>query len=137
MNSLKTTIEDIMKIEGFAKITSTDIVGGLKKEWPTIKHMRGLGFNLSKTPLIKESEIIKSPISGMKVVFTGVMIHGSRDQMKKDALNLGAKVQSLISPKTDILICGNKVGTTKIRKAEKLSIKIMSEKEYFALLQNR
>ena len=99
--------------------------------------MLDLGFNLSETPLLEESETIKSPITGMKVVFTGVMIQGSRDQMKKDALNLGAKIQSSVSSKTDILICGEKVGRAKIRKAEKLGIQIMSEKEYAILLQNK
>ena len=131
------TIEDIMKIEGFAEITSRDIVGGIKKQWPTIKHMLGLGFNLSETSLLKESGIIKSPISGMKLVFTGSMNQGSRDQMKKNALELGAKVQSSISAKTDILILGEKVGTAKISKAKKLGTRIMSEKEYTVLIQDQ
>ena len=54
----------------------------------------------------------------MKVVFTGQMKQGSRSQMKKDALELGANVQSSVSAKTDILICGKKVGSAKINKAE-------------------
>ena len=133
----KITKEEIMKIEGFAEITSADIVGGLKKEWSTIKHMLDLGFNLSETSLLKELEMIKSPITGMKVVFTGTMNQGSRDQMKKDALELGAKVQSSVSAKTDILICGKKVGPSKISKAKKLGIRIMSEDEYTVLLQDQ
>ena len=133
----KITQEEIMAVEGFAEISSADIVGGLTKKWPTIKHMLSLGFNLSKTPLLEESKAIKSPISGMKVVFTGKMIQGSRNQMKKDALELGAKVQSSVSAKTDILICGKKVGPAKIRKAEKLDIRIMNEEEYAVLLQNQ
>ena len=131
------TIEDIMKIEGFAEITSSEIVAGLKKKWPTIKHMLDLGFSLSETPLLKESAMIKSPITGMKVVFTGIMNQGSRDQMTKDALELGAKVQNSVSAKTDILICGKKVGPSKISKAEKLGIQIMSEEEYTVLLQDQ
>ena len=99
--------------------------------------MLSLGFNLSETPLLDESEVIESPIAGMKVVFTGKMIQGSRDQMKKDALERGAKVQSSVSAKTDILICGEKVGPAKISKAEKLGIRIMSEEEYAVLLQDQ
>ncbi len=134
---LMITMEDIMNIEGFAEITSTDIADGLIKKWPTIKHMLGLGFNLSKTPLVGESEITKSPVAGMKVVFTGVMLQESRDQIKKDALNLGAKVQSSVSSKTDILIYGENAGATKLKKAEKLGIRIISEEEYYALLQDQ
>ena len=133
----KVTQEEIMSIEGFAKISSTDIVCGLTKKWPTIKHMLNLGFNLSETPLLEESEPIKSPIKGMKIIFTGKMIQGSRNQMKKDALELGAKVQSSVSAKTDILICGEKVGRSKLRKAKKLGIQIMSEEEYIFLLEDQ
>ena len=131
----KVTKEEVMAVEGFAEISSADIVGGLTKRWPTIKHMLSLGFNLSETPLLEESEAIESPIAGMKIVFTGKMIQGSRDQMKKDALELGAKVQSSVSTKTDILICGEKVGPAKISKAEKLGIRVVSEEEYGILLQ--
>ena len=99
--------------------------------------MLNLGFNLSETPLTDESNAIKSPIVGMKIVFTGKMILGSRSQMKKDAHQLGAKVQSSVSSKTDILVCGQNVGSSKISKAEKLDTRIMSEKEYAILLQDQ
>ena len=70
----------------------------------------------------------------MKVVFTGKMISGSRSEMKKNALDLGAQVQSSVSSKTDMLICGEKVGPAKIAKAEKLGVRVISEEEYNSLL---
>jgi DNA ligase (NAD+) len=72
----------------------------------------------------------------MKLVFTGKMIKGSRDQMKKKAMELGAMVQSLVSAKTDILVCGENVGPKKMEKAEKLGIKIMNETKYLALINS-
>ena len=57
--------------------------------------------------------------------------------MKKIALKLGAQVQSSVSGKTDLLICGEKVGPTKIAKAEKLGIRVIREKDYNALLDER
>ena len=130
----KITQEEIMEIEGFAEISSADIIQGLSKRWPTIHYMLGLGFNLIETPLLSEAEAIESPISGMKVVFTGKMISGSRSEMKKNALDLGAQVQSSVSSKTDMLICGEKVGPAKIAKAEKLGVRVISEEEYNSLL---
>ena len=56
--------------------------------------------------------------------------------MKKNALELGAMVQSSVSSKTDILICGEQVGPAKVSKAEKLGIQILSEQEYAVLLQD-
>ena len=134
---MKVTKEELMEIEGFAEISSTDIVNGLNKRWPTINRMLGLGFNLSQTALLSETEDIESPVSGMKLVFTGRMVLGSRSEMKKIALKLGAQVQSSVSGKTDLLICGEKVGPTKIAKAEKLGIRVIREKDYNALLDER
>jgi len=126
--------EEIMAVEGFAEISSADIVSGLQRKWSTITHMMDLGFNLLETPLASDYEKIQSPIAGMKLVFTGKMIKGSRDQMKKKAMELGAMVQSLVSAKTDILVCGENVGLKKMEKAEKLGIKIMNETKYLALI---
>ena len=131
----KVTKDEIMEIEGFAEISSADIIEGLTKKWPTIKHILDFGFNLSQTPLLAESKAVESPVSGMKLVFTGKMVKGSRDQMKKNALELGAELQSSVSAKTDLLICGEKVGPTKLAKAQKLGIRVVSEEEYGILLQ--
>ena len=54
--------------------------------------------------------------------------------MKKNALDLGAQVQSSVSSKTDMLICGEKVGPAKIAKAKKLGVRVISEEEYNSLL---
>ena len=99
--------------------------------------MLGLDFNLIQTPLLSETKTINSPISGMKLIFTGKMVFGSRDEMKKNALTLGAQVQSSVSGKTDLLICGEKVGPSKLAKAKKLGIRVMSEEDYSALLDKR
>ncbi|HIN13565.1 MAG TPA: hypothetical protein EYM72_04720 [Gammaproteobacteria bacterium] len=112
-------------------------MAGLKNKWTTIEYMLGLDFKLSKTPLLLESALVNSPISGMKVVFTGKMLQGSRDQMKKNALELGAKIQSSVSAKTDILICGENAGSAKINKAEQLGVQVMSEQDYVIFLKNQ
>jgi len=44
-------------------------------------------------------------------------------------------VQSAVSAKTDLLVCGENVGASKKSKAEKLSVKMLSENEYFELLR--
>ena len=103
--------------------------------WPVIEQMLELGFNLEETPLLSESRSIESPVTGMKVVFTGKMLQASRDEMKKQAMQLGAQVQSAVSSKTDLLVCGENVGAAKTGKAEKLGVRVVTEAEYVALLK--
>jgi len=63
------------------------------------------------------------------------MQSGSREDMKKRAKELGAKVGDSITGKTDLLVCGDKVGAMKLNKAEKLGIQTVTEAEYLTMLQ--
>ena len=127
--------EEIASIEGFAESSAADIVTGLKERWPTIEHLLELGFNLEKTPMMSETANIVSPIAGKKIVFTGKMNQGSRDQMQKEATQLGAQVQGSVSAKTDLLVCGENVGASKKGKAKKFGVEMIGEDDYIALLK--
>jgi DNA ligase (NAD+) len=75
---------------------------------------------------IKEEENIQlsdTPISGKSIVITGTFAI-SRDEIKKQLENLGAKISSSVSKKTDFVLCGQKAGS-KQEKAEKLDIQII------------
>ena len=130
------TEEEIIRIDGFAELSAGIIVAELKEMWPMIEQMLELGFNLEETPLLSESQTIESPIAGKKIVFTGKMLQASRDEMKKQAMQLGAQVQSAVSSKTDLLVCGENVGAAKTGKAEKLGVRVVTEAEYIELQQN-
>jgi DNA ligase (NAD+) len=126
--------EDIEAISGFGGITSLSIHQGITSLRGTIDHMLALGFNLERTTLKEEVPTIDSPVSGQGIVFTGKMQHGNREDMQTQARNMGARVQTAVSGKTDLLVCGEKVGASKIKKAESLGVKIVSEAEYRQML---
>ena len=77
---------------------------------------------------------MSSPIAGKKIVFTGKMETGDRDEMEAQAAALGADVDSAVSGNTDLLVCGMQVAhnskSTKVRKAQELGIEILDEKAY-------
>jgi DNA ligase (NAD+) len=50
--------------------------------------------------------------------------------MKQQARALGAKVAESVTGKTDLLICGEKAGGAKLKKAQALGVAILSEEEY-------
>lgn len=128
------TADQIISIKGFGDITSPAIADGLAGRMETIKHLLGLDFNLSISPLEGEG-VIDSPISGKGVVFTGTMTSGSRKEMEALARDqFGANVQSSVTSKTDILVAGGKVGASKKAAAEKHGTIIMDEKEYLELI---
>jgi DNA ligase (NAD+) len=129
------TVEDVMNIEGFADKTSAAVVECLAKIKADFMQIYQLGFNLIPTPLIAEQQQAVSPISGKTIVFTGTMIHGKRDDMSKEAKRLGAKVASSVTGKTDFLVTGSDVGVAKIAAATEKGVRVISEEEYLALLE--
>jgi DNA ligase (NAD+) len=135
LNIFDLTVEDVMNIEGFADKTSAAVVECLAKIKADFMQIYQLGFNLIPTPLIAEQQQNISPISGKTIVFTGTMIHGKRDDMTKEAKRLGAKVASSVTGKTDFLVTGTDVGAAKIASATEKGIKVISEEEYLALLE--
>lgn len=133
---LSVSEEDIKQLHGFGDITSRSIEEGLRFMLQTISNMLALGFTLVRTPLRHNLEQIESPIYGKRIVFSGKMEHGNRDQMQDYARSLGANVQTTVTGNTDILVCGTKVGANKIEKARKTGTKIVSEEEFFRIIGN-
>jgi len=127
--------EKIIEIKGFSEKIADEILPGLASVKNMFQALMGLGFNLVATEIMGELDVAEtSPVTGKTIVFTGTMRQGGRDEMKQKAKGLGAKVGSSITGKTDMLVCGAKVGASKMKKAEDLGVKILSEDEYLLML---
>jgi DNA ligase (NAD+) len=127
----------IAQIKGFGDKTSQRIVASIGAMAGTIRHMLDLGFNLQPTPLAAAQGVIDSPIAGKGIVFTGKMVHGTREAMQAEARALGAKVQTTVSGQTDYLVCGENVGASKMAKANRLGVAILSESQYITLVTGK
>mgnify|MGYP005986343593 CR=1 FL=1 len=128
------SVEDMVKIDGFAQLSAEAIVEGLANIKEEFFKVYELGFNLALTPKQAEQSNNANPIAGKLVVFTGAMTQGSRGDMEKQAKLLGAKVGKSVSGKTDFLITGEKVGENKINAARDKGVKVISEQEYLLLI---
>ena len=122
LNSL--SVADIDNIDSFGSVVSPSIHRDLQQLWPTIEGLMRIGFNL-----VASNVPTKGILSGKKIVFTGTM-EKPRKEMEEQATQLGAEVQSSVRSNTDWLVTGNKVGASKISKAEKKGTEIVSVAEY-------
>ncbi|CAG5077053.1 NAD-dependent DNA ligase LigA [Parvicella tangerina] len=88
----------------------------------------GLTFEIGE-----QAQASGDALEGKTLVVSGVFTR-SRDEMKALIEQYGGKVGSSISSKTDYLIRGEKMGPSKLQKAEKLGVPMISEEEFMELL---
>ena len=72
-------------------------------------------------------------LAGCTCVVSGVFAHFTREGIKADIESHGGKVSSSISAKTTYVVAGDKMGPEKLKKAEKLGVRILTEAEYMEL----
>jgi DNA ligase (NAD+) len=78
-------------------------------------------------------EVTGSQLAGATVVFTGKLERFTRDEAKAQAERLGAKVAGSVSKGTAYVVAGPGAGS-KLKKAEELGVKVLSEDEWFDLV---
>ncbi len=126
--------ENISNIYGFGSEIKDAIIKWFEdaNNQYLIKELKLIGFSLKETNLNYNSN--KSTLlNGKVLVITGTLNSLTRDEAKELIENAGGKVSSSISKKTDYLISGEKTGS-KLKKAEKLGVKVINENDFKLLL---
>ncbi|WP_288984620.1 NAD-dependent DNA ligase LigA [uncultured Flavobacterium sp.] len=77
-----------------------------------------------------DEALLSEKLKGKTFVVSGVFEIYSRDELKKAIEDNGGKVGSSISSKTDFVIAGDNMGSSKLEKAKQLKIAIISETDF-------
>lgn len=96
-----------------------------------VEQLMALGMN----PTVERSEA-PAILQGEKVVVTGTLQRFSRQQIGALLADLGARVTSSVSGKTDFVLVGDNPGS-KAAKAEALGVAVLSEDDFVQLLAER
>lgn len=99
-----------------------------------IERLRKAGLNLVSDA--KEPEKESDVLGGKSFVISGVFEKYEREELQDIILKNGGRILSGVSGKLDYLVAGENMGPSKREKAEKLGVKIISEKEFEALLNS-
>ncbi|MCX6809873.1 MAG: NAD-dependent DNA ligase LigA [Candidatus Berkelbacteria bacterium] len=80
------------------------------------------------------SPVLKNKLSGKTFIVTGTLTSMTREEAHKKIIQFGGEVSASISQNTNYLIVGDEPGS-KLDKAKRLGVKIISEKEFFEILK--
>ena len=129
------SVEDIVKMDGFAEITAKLIIEGLDEIKEEFQVMEAYGFVLEATRLISNTTNFDHPFFNKKIVFTGKMSQ-PRANLQRQAKSLGIIVATSVNSKTDFLIIGENVGVTKLNAAKERGIVILQESDFLSQIEN-
>lgn len=98
------------------------------KNWNEISRLKSAGLNFET----EAQELASNELAGNTFVISGVFETISRDELKILIENHGGKIGSGVTSKTSYLVAGDGIGPSKLAKAEKLGVPLISESEILA-----
>lgn len=93
----------------------------------------GLQMSLSEEKLQSAGDALK----GQTVVISGTFAHHSRDEYKAMIEKYGGKNTGSVSAKTSFILAGDNMGPEKLKKAENLGVKLVTEDEFLEMLGDK
>ena len=128
-------LEELQEVDGIGEVMAKSIIGYFHNEQnrEIVERLRsyGLQFALSAEQTAQQSDLL----NGQSIVISGVFQHHSRDEYKLLIEQNGGKNVGSISGKTSFILAGDNMGPSKLEKAQKLGIRIVSEDEFLSMLQ--
>ena len=130
---MNATLEELQEVDGIGPERAEALA-----EWFRDEENRGLVAGLRELGLrfeTGEDERPKEgPLTGKSYVITGTLERFSRDQAKAALEARGAKVSDSVSSKTTGVIVGEEPGASKLSKAQKAGVPLLTEADLLALL---
>ena len=126
-NLMNASIEDLVSKDDVGEVIAKSIYDffGEKQTIDLINRLKAAGVNT--VSLEEESE--DNRFEGMTFVLTGALENYSREQASDIIERFGGKTSSSVSKKTNFVLAGEDAGS-KLTKAEKLGIRVISEQEF-------
>lgn len=131
----KATLEDLILVDEIGERIAKSVIEFFENEEnrAIIERLRLRGVQLEIVEKVNPNATTK--FLGKTFVVSGVFEQFSRDDLKKAIEDNGGKVGSSISSKTDYVVAGDNMGPSKLEKATKLGVAIVSEQDFINMLE--
>lgn len=131
-NLANATEEDLLEIPDIGKIVAESILAYFADEdnLKLLAELKDLGVN----PTYTDTSAL--PLAGKSYIISGTLKDYGREEAEDKLRDLGATVTSSVTKTTTALITGEKPGKSKIEKATKLGIPMISEQDFLELVKD-
>lgn len=127
----RASVDEILKIDGFGGIMAQSVYEFF--QLPNTAHLIGRLRDAGVNMLSKTTAAADNRFAGKTFVLTGTLPTMTRAQATEIVEKYGGKVSGSVSKKTDYVLSGEDAGS-KLSKAVKLGIKVISEDDFNELL---
>ena len=124
------SIENLLAVKGIGDKVALAVNTFLNDEnnWKIITDLKNIGLQFAVDETNSE-EIADNPIKDKNFLATGKLQKYKRNDIKDIILSKGGNYLSTVSKNLDFLIAGEKAGS-KLEKAEKLGVRVLTEDEF-------
>ncbi len=126
-------LETLLNVDDVGKVIAESIYEYFRDEVnvETVVKLKAAGLKFNAET---ESQKLSDVLAGKTVVISG-NFSISREEMKAKIVAHGGKSSGSVSGKTTYLLAGEKAGPEKLKKAEALGVKVISEEEFEGILK--
>lgn len=121
------TKEDLLKVEGFSEIRAEVFMNEIPKYLPEM-------INLQEFIYIKSPEVKKEDLKGKSFCFTGALETMKRNDAEKLVKEKSGEIKAVTKGLTYLVTNDTTTGSSKLKKAKDLGIKIITEKEFLKII---
>ena len=133
---MNASMEELQEVEGIGEVIAKSVQSYFRhpQNMEIINRLRQYGVQMS----LSEEQIqgVTDKLAGKSIVISGVFAQHSRDEYKMMIEQHGGKNVGSISGNTSFILAGENMGPSKLQKAEKLGIPIVSEEEFLQMIES-
>jgi DNA ligase (NAD+) len=130
---MNATQEELAEVEGFGPDRAEAVAEWFRDDEnrALVAELRGLGLRFE---IGEEERPVEGPLTGQTYVITGTLESFTREEAAELLEERGAKVANAVSGKTTGLVVGEEPGKSKLTKAEKSDVPLLTEADLLKLL---
>jgi len=136
LDSLKNaTFDELVEVDEVGERIARSIIAFFadSRNSEVVERLKNYGVKLQEDENV--SALVSQKLSGESVVVSGSFSRVSRDELKELVIKNGGKVLSAVSSNTTLIVAGEKMGPSKLEKAKKLGVRIISEDEFLSIIE--